>query len=39
MSSETVGIKHSDLVEVSEQVVGFEPEAESGKIAYLLFVG
>lgn len=32
MSSETVGIKHSDLVEVSGQVVGFEHEAESHKL-------
>lgn len=39
MSSETVGIKHSDLVEVSGQVVGFEHEAESDNTAYLLSVG
>ena len=39
MSSETVGIKHSDLVEVSLKVVGFEYEAESDQIAYLLSVG
>lgn len=39
MSSETVGIKHSDLVEVSWKVVGFEHEAESLKIASVLSVG
>ena len=32
MSSETVGIKHSDLVEVSWKVVGFTHEADPCEI-------